>query len=100
MAEYSVKVYPAAQNDLWDIMEAANALSAEATARYLDTIAEKLKLLSAAPESFPLARDTLLRIRGYRTLQVKNYVVFFIINGKTVELHRVLPARRQYARLL
>jgi hypothetical protein len=52
------------------------------------------------PERCPLAKDTQLRMRGYRTLLVKNYIVFYVINGKTVEVRRILFARRQYEELL
>ena len=100
MAEYNVKIYPAAQNDLLDILEATAPNTPEAAELNFRTITEKLTPLASTPESFPLARDTLLRIRGYRTLQVGSFIVFFVIRGKTVELHRILCAKRQYARLL
>ena len=98
MAEYKVKIYPAAQNDLLDIVEAAE--SPDADAFISGSITEKLAVLTSAPETCPMARDTLLRIRGYRTLQADNYIVLFVIKGKTVELRRILSARRQYARIL
>lgn len=97
---YYVKIFPAAQNDFMDIMDAAGTLSPEMAEQYRKAIMEKMEKLTAAPDSYPLARDTLLRIRGYRTLQFENYVVFYIINNKCVEIHRILRARRQYARLL
>lgn len=100
MSEYKVKIFPAAQNDLLDIMEAASSLPPETTVLYFSSITEKLGTLATSPESYPLARDTLLRLRGYRTLPVENYIAFFTVNGVNVELHRVLCARRQYARLL
>lgn len=98
--EYNIRIFPAAQNDLLDIMETAGSISPEVSARYYDSLREKFEKLTTAPDTYPLARDTLLRIRGYRTLPVENYVVFYIIKGKTVELYRILCARRQYARLL
>ena len=100
MVEYKIKIFPAAQNDLLDIMETAGTQSTEMTEKYYSSITEKFGAIAAAPETFPLARDTLLRIQGYRTLPIENYIVFFIIKGKTVEVRRILCARRQYARLL
>ena len=100
MADYKVKIYPTAQNDLLDIIEAVGAQSSDADVLSISAITEKLAALTTSPESHPLARDTLLRKRGYRTLQVDNYIAFFVIKGKSVELRRILCARRQYARLL
>jgi len=99
MEEYSVKVSPAAQNDFLDIVEHLDTLTPEAAAQYFELFMEKTGMLTKTPESCPLARDTQLRLRGYRMLSIENYIVFYVINGKTVELRRILYARRQYERL-
>jgi len=54
------------------------------------------------PDSHPLVRDDRLASMGYRRLEVKNYTVFFTINEKekTVDVERVLYARRDWANLL
>jgi len=99
MEEYSVKVSPAAQNDFLDIVEHLDTLSPEAATQYFELFMEKTGMLATTPESSPLARDTQLRLRGYRMLPIENYIIFYVINGKTVELRRILYARRQYERL-
>jgi len=99
MEEYNVKVSPAAQNDFLDIVEHLDSLTPEAAAQYFELFMEKTGMLAKTPESCPLARDTQLRLRGYRMLPIENYIVFYVINGKTVELRRILYARRQYERL-
>ena len=99
MEEYKVKISPAAQNDFFDITEHLETLSPEAAIQYFDLFMEKADTLSKTPESSPLARDTQLRLRGYRMLSIENYIVFYVINGKTVEIRRILYARRQYERL-
>jgi len=98
--ENRVIISPAAQNDFLDIEDYLNTLSPEAAAQYYMLFMEKVRALKTMPESRPLARDTQLRLRGYRMLPVENYIVFYVINGKTVELRRILYARRQYERLL
>ena len=100
MEQYKVKIFPTAQSDLRDIAEYLNTLSPDAAIRYYDLIIEKVGTLTTMPERCPLAKDTQLRLRGYRTLLVKNYIVFYVINGKTVEIRRILYARRQYEGLL
>jgi len=99
MEEYSVRISPAAQNDFLDLVEHLESLSPAAALQNYELFMEKLEALAQAPESCPLARDTQLRLRGYRMLPIENYIVFYVINGKIVELRRILYARRQYERL-
>lgn len=99
MEQYSVKIFPTAQNDLRDIINYLNTLSPNSATQYYDLILEKVGKLTI-PERFPLVKDTQLRLRGYRMLLVKNYIVFYVINCKSVEIRRILFARRQYEGLL
>ena len=100
MEQYNVLIFPSAQSDLRDIVDYLNTLSSDAAIQYYDLIIEKIKTLTTMPERCPLAKDTRLRLRGYRTLIVNNYIVFYVINKKTVEILRILYARRQYKDLL
>ena len=100
MEQYKVKIFPTAQDDMRDIVDYLNTLSHDVAIRYYDLIIEKVGTLTTMPERCPLAKDVQLRMRGYRTLLVKNYIVFYVINGKTVEIRRILFARRQYDGLL
>ena len=100
MEQFRIIIFPSAQNDLSDIVSYLNTLSNDAALRYYDLITEKIEALSAMPERYPLAKDVQLRLRGYRTLLVKNYIVFYIANKRTVEVRRILYARRQFDGLL
>ncbi|MCL2401091.1 MAG: type II toxin-antitoxin system RelE/ParE family toxin [Oscillospiraceae bacterium] len=100
MEQYSVKIFPTAQNDLRDIVDYLNSLSSDVAIKYYDLIIEKVGTLTTMPERCPLAKDTQLRLRGYRTLLINNYIVFYIINRKTVEIRRILFSKRQYESLL
>jgi len=100
MKEYNVRILQAAKNDFLDIEDHLSTLPPEAATKYYDLIMEKMGILTSTPECCPLVRDAQLRLRGYRTLPIEDYIVFFIINGKNVELRRILYARRQYERLV
>jgi len=99
MEEYKVIISPAAQNDFLDIVEHLDSLSSEAAQQYYELFLDKMRMLAKTPDSCPLARDTQLRLRGYRMLPIENYIVFYVLTGKSVELRRILYARRQYERL-
>ncbi len=97
---YKIKIYKTAQSDLKAIVDYVNTLSPQAAIKYYDLILEKMGSLQEMPERCPLAKDTQLRLRGYRTLIVNNYIVFYVVKGDTVQIRRILYARRQYEWML
>lgn len=52
------------------------------------------------PECCPCPKDLALAAKGYRYLIVKNYLVFYVVAGDTVQIRRTLYARRGYRALL
>ena len=100
MDKYKVKIYPAAQMDLNNIVSYLNTLSPQAAIRYYDLLVEKIGSLVEIPERCPFVRDIALKAKGYRYLIVENYLVFFVIKGDTVQIRRILYNKRQYKRLL
>lgn len=100
MEEYSVMILPSAQFDILDIMDHLNSLLPEEAVSYYDMLVGQLGTLSKTPEIYPLAKDTQLRLRGYRTLPANDYIAFFVIRDRSVELRRILYSRRQYDWLL
>ena len=99
MEEYNVKISSTAQNDFLEIAESIEALPHDEAMQLYDSILKETSVLASTPESCSFARDSQLRLRGYRMLTVNSYIYFFILNGKTVEIRRILYARRQYDRL-
>ncbi|TEB13775.1 type II toxin-antitoxin system RelE/ParE family toxin [Pelotomaculum propionicicum] len=95
-----MKIYPAAQQDLNDIVAYLNTLSPDAAIKYYDRIVEKIGSLAEMPERRPLLKDPQLRLRGYRTLIVDNYMVFYVVKGDTVQIRRILYGKRQYEWML
>jgi toxin ParE1/3/4 len=100
MDKYKVKIYPAAQMDLNNIVSYLNTLSPQAAIRYYDLLVEKIGSLVEIPERCPFVRDIALKAKGYRYLIVENYLVFFVVKGDTVQIRRILYNKRQYKRLL
>lgn len=100
MERYKVRILPAAQEDMAEIVEYLNTLSPQAALRYYDLLVERIESLSDMPERCPKTRDAQLLLRGFHYLVVENYLVFFIITGDIVQVHRILYGRRQYENLL
>jgi toxin ParE1/3/4 len=100
MGKYRIKIFPMAENDLLEIVEYLNTLLPQAALKYYNLIIESVGSLADLPERCPLVKDAQLRLRGYRALLIKNYIVFYLVNGNTVEIRRILYAKRQYETLL
>ncbi len=100
MAAYKVRIYPAAKQDLRDIAEYLNTLSPTAALHCYDKLTEEIGSLSEMPERCPKPRDLTLAAKGYRTLIVGNYLVFYVVAGDTVQIRRILYGRRDYLKLL
>ncbi len=97
---YKVKIYPAAEQDLGEIVGYLNTLSADVALSYYDMLVEGIASLSTMPERCPHPRDLALTAKGYRYLIVKDYLVFYMVVGDTVQIHRILYGRRDYRPIL
>lgn len=100
MERYNVKIYPAAKQDLLDIVDYLNTLSPDAALRYYDLLVEQIAGLSYMPERCPHPKDLALAAKGYRYLIVEKYLVFYVVAGDTVQIRRILYGRRDYGSLL
>jgi len=96
MDEYNVKISSPAQNDFFEVAERINSLPPEEAAQSFDSIISSAKILATSPDSCPFARDSQLRMRGYRVLTIDEYLYFFVINNKNVIIRRIFYAKRQY----
>ena len=96
MDKYNVKISSPAQNDFFEIAERINALPPEEVAQAFENILESAKILTTAPDSCPYARDSQLRLRGYRVLTIDEYLYFFVINNGSVIIRRIFYAKRQF----
>ncbi|ACV64795.1 addiction module toxin, RelE/StbE family [Desulfofarcimen acetoxidans DSM 771] len=100
MERYKLLIFPQSKQDLQDIVDYINELSPDAAFKLYDEIVEGIGSLAQMPMRCPLLRSSVLRAKGYRVLVVHNYLVFYVVNGKTVEIRRILYRRRQYDFLL
>lgn len=100
MERFKIKIFPLAQKDLREIVDYINTLSPQVAIKYYDLLVEKIGSIADMPERCPLAKDTQLRLRGYRTMHVKSYIIFYVLKRDVVEIRRILYARRQYENLL
>ena len=100
METYKVKIFPTAKQDLEEVIGYLNTLSSETALKYYDLLVHEISSLSKMPERCPKPKDLALAAKGYRYFVVKNYLVFYVIVEDTVQIRRILYARRDYRSLL
>ena len=100
METYKIKIFPTAKQDLEGVIGYLNTLSPDAALRDYDLLVEEIASLSKMPERCPRPKNLALAAKGYRYLIVKNYLVFYAVVGDTVQIRRILYARRDYWALL
>ncbi len=104
MDTYKVRVTEPAENDLWDIARyISSQLNAPTTAlNMVRVIREAIAKLKTNALFSPLARDDQLAVVGYRSLVIKTYMAFYIVNEKekTVDVDRILYGRRDWQSIL
>ena len=104
MDVYNVKIMNAAENDLRDIVNyIAFELNAPTAAlNMVRTIRKSIFKLKTDALLRPFVRDERLAAKGYRTLLIKNYMAFYIVNKKekTVDVDRIIYSRRDWQNIL
>lgn len=100
MEQYEIRIFPTAKQDLFDVIDYLNTLSRDSALKCYDRLVSEIASLSTMPERCPRPRDLALAAKGYRYLVVGNYLVFYVVAGNTVQIRRILYARRDYKKLL
>ena len=90
METYKIKIFPTARQDLEEVIGYLNTLSPDTALKYYDLLVEEITSLSKMPERCPKPKDLALAAKGYRYLIVKNYLVFYVVLGDTVQIRRIL----------
>ena len=65
-------------------------------------IREKINKIKDNPNIRPLVQDKYLALLGFRSINVKNYVIFYIIedDNKCIKMVRFLHSRRNWINIL
>ena len=98
--KHVLRYLPVAQDDLIAIFDfIAQGIPNRASA-FVDKLDKRISLLESNPHLGRVPRHTKLQEYGYRVLIVESYLVFYIVYGQTVEIHRVVHASRNLDHLI
>ena len=97
---YQVKLLKIAEEDFTEIVSYIAADNPKAANALASKIEKNLELLCRNPELGRIPRDEEIRSLGYRYIIVQNYIIFYVIEGKTIFIYRILHSARNYKSLL
>jgi len=97
---YKIRIYKRAQEDMMEFVDYINQFHEETAISYYDEVVDAINSLSDFPERRPLIRDNALRKKGYRWLQVKSHMIYFVVKGNIVQIRRILYNKRLYRDIL
>ena len=97
---YELQYLEIAKNDLDEIFEYILKDNPSSALEILNEIDDTVAKLAVFPELGKKPKDGKLKAFGYRVLVIKNYLIFYVIMEKFVEIHRILHFSRDYKNLL
>ena len=68
----------------------------------IDTLVKKLELLKERPYAWSLVKNDQLATKGFRSIQIRNYTVFYVIDEEhqKIVLARFLHGSRDWSNIL
>ncbi len=98
--DYALRYLPVAQEDLISIFDYIAQVSQNRAISFVEKLDKTIGLLAQHPHLGRIPRHSKLREYGYRVLIVESYLVFYIIRGQTIEIHRVVHGSRNLDHLI
>lgn len=100
--QYKLRVLPLFEEDFNEILDyitlrLKNIKAADDLIADVETAIQKRLSIPDAFEPYPSTRD---REHPYYTIQVRNFTVFYVVIGDTMEVRRILYGRRDMRKLL
>ncbi len=92
--KYVIRYLPAAVDDLLAIYEWVADDSPARAASFTDKLDKRIGSLEAQPFLGRIPKLDKLRSFGYRVLVIESYLIFYVVRGHVVEIHRVLHGSR------
>ncbi len=96
----NLRYLPAAQEDLLSILEWIAKDSPGRAASFVDRLDHRISRLEQQPHLGRVPRNPKLRNSGYRVLVVQSYLIFYVLHGKSIEVHRVVHGSRDLDSLI
>jgi plasmid stabilization system protein ParE len=95
-SKYTVRLLRAAEDDFTEAVTYIAAQRPEAAESLAQRIEKGLKSLAANPYLGRVPKDDALFDLGYRYLVVGDYLIFYVLEDRTISVHRIIHDARDY----
>lgn len=100
IGKFQIRFLRIAEEDFTEIVSYIAAENPTAANSLAAKIEKNLELLTENPLMGRIPRDEEIRNLRYRYLIVKNYIIFYTNENKTILIHRILHGARDYKSIL
>jgi toxin ParE1/3/4 len=95
---YALRYLPIAIDDLISIFDWIAGDSPANAMAFIEKLDQRISSLKIHPFLGRIPRDD--QLKNYRLLVIESYLVFYVVHGRTVEIHRVVHGSRQLEDIL
>ncbi|MFZ2446739.1 MAG: type II toxin-antitoxin system RelE/ParE family toxin [Syntrophobacteraceae bacterium] len=95
-----IRYLPTADEDLENIFDYIMRDNPAAAVSMLDKFDEAISRMARNPHLGVVPGDDRLRKLGYRMLVIEDYLVFYVVKARVVQIRRILHGARDYRFLL
>lgn len=99
-SKHTLRYLPIAQTDLIEIFDFIAQDSPNRALAFVEKLHKRIGILVQHPLLGRIPRHPKLQEYGYRVLILESYLIFYIIRGETVEIHRVVHGSRNLDHLI
>ena len=92
--KYAIRYLPVAEDDLLSVYDWIAGNSPARAITFTEKLDKRIGALAANPHLGRVPKNEKLAGDGYRVLVIESYLVFYVIRGYTVEIHRVIHGSR------
>ena len=97
---FTIRFLNAAEEDLTEIVTYIAAENPTAAVQMAAKIEKNISLLADNPYLGRIPEDEELVRLGYRFLVVKNYLIFYTVEERTIFIYRIIHGARDYLHIL
>jgi toxin ParE1/3/4 len=95
-----IRYLPIAQDDLIGIYDWIANDSPGRASSFVEKINIRIGALAQSPKLGRIPRHPRLKEYGYRVLILDSYLIFYVIRGQIIEIHRVIHGSRNLDHLI
>jgi plasmid stabilization system protein ParE len=97
---YDVLLYSSAESDLYEIKQYFEQVLKKSPTNLFQKFYDTIEYLEKNPFMYPLVKDPYLNQLGYHIIPIDKFLIFYIVSGNEVQIHRFLYGKRNYLEIL